>query len=222
MGEEFIRRIMVLGLVPSLGPVILYDDMESLLKWTKSGTGGDDLLEASGTVAYNGAKSLHAKTRATNPAADDKITAQRRVFARPGKRYRLECLFQGKTWAYIKFLSFRVLIYDGATEHHINMRWTNDGDKWQYQSAVAAWTDIPDGSQVFLSASWHRMAVEFDQAALKITRFVCDSMELDLTDVVYYSGALGGAQYADVQVEVQAVGTDPPEVFVDDLLLLEI
>lgn len=222
MGDEYIRRIMVLGEVPSLGPVMLFDDMEDLLKWTKGGTGGDSVLEKSTTVAFNKLASLHIKTRATNPVIGDEEYGYRRVYQRPGKRYRLECLFRFVSKTLVDSVTFEARIFDGTLLHGIGVKFYPPEEKWAYRTGLATYTDFPGGGQDLHPDSWHRCSVEFDQASKKITRFVCDNLELSGLSLSYYTAAdpsgLRLALYLSVKTETGAAA----EIYVDDLLLMEI
>lgn len=222
MGEEYVRKVMVLGQVPLLGPVVLYDDIEGLLKWAKGGTGGDDTLEKDATVAYNGLASLHAKTRATNPAADDFVTALRHAYQRPGKRYRLELLWNFALSANAKNVRFRVLLYDGTYLHTIELAYLPPNNKWQYLNSAGAMADVTDGAQALTEAAWHRVMFEWDENAGKYLNFVSDGLELDLSAVEYYKAANASAVRQTVMIYVTAVAGIPPEAWFDDVLLTEI
>lgn len=222
MGEEFIRRIMVLGEVPLLGPVILFDDIEGLFKWSKTGTGADYVVEKDAAVAYNGSACLHLKTRVTGAAENDFAQAARYHFQRPGKRYRLECIFQIKVRADCKYVFFCGEIYDGSVGHFCGIRYDSQNGKWQYRTGLTAYTDVPGGSQNLIEGRWHRFLVEYDEHKKEFVRLIADSLEVPLAGKSYYSAASATAIHQTTWVEVVAQSTTPPEVYVDDVLVMEV
>jgi len=222
MGEEFVRRIMVLGDVPSLGPVIVFDDMEFLLKWTKSGTGGDSLLEKSATVAYNKDASLHLKTRTTNGVEGDAEVASRVLYQRSGKRYAFECIWMPDAAAGAKETIFEADIYDGALLHQVALKYDKVNDKWLYFAAGPAFTDVPGGAQSLQTGTWHRLRFEFDEASGLMRKMESDALLVDMSTLSYYSTASVVAVRLHCKITVVAGATPPGEVYVDDVLVMEI
>lgn len=222
MGHEYEREITVMGSVPNLGPVLLFDDMEGLLKWKEAGTGGDTVFEKITTVAYNGSACLHMKTRITGAAAGDDISGYRDTFQRPGKRCRLECLFRPDVKEQSAYVYFKASIYDGTLRHYVRLRWDEVNTKWQYWSDVPGWSDVTGGSQGLVADQFHRFLMEWDQSSKKYIRFVCDGLEVDLSTLSYDTGADASGQILRVDVGMEAVGVLTGELYVDDVLVLEI
>lgn len=222
MGKEYERQIMVLGEVPSLGPVLLFDDMEGLLKWAQVGDLGDDVFEKSAAVAFNGSASLHIKTRTTNSAEDDETSGQRILFERPGLRYSIECIYQFLVQGDTKGVWFKVEMSDGALRHRIELKFVAISSKWQYRNSGNTFTDVPGGAQGLLEAGWHRIRFEFDQNKKEYIKMVSDGLEVDLTGISYYTGAEVADRWLDVQVGIIAAAVGPVEGYFDDVLLLEI
>lgn len=222
MGKEYEREITVQGSVPNLGPVLLFDDIEDLLKWVEAGTGGDSVFEKIATVAYNGSACLHMKSRTTNAAEDDEISGYRDTIMRPGKRYRMECLFRPDASAQSKLVFFRALLYDGTNSHNAQVRWDEVNTKWQYLNSVAGWTDVPGGSQDLVADQFHRFLLEWDLSSGKYIRFVCDGLEVDLSGVSFYVTADASATIMRLDVGMFAGAAPPGELYFDDVLVLEI
>lgn len=222
MGEEYVRRIMVLGEVPSLGPVLLHDDMEDLLKWVEAGTGGDTVFEKIATVAYNGSASLHMKTRTTGATEGDETTGYRDTFRRPGKRYRLECLFRPDASAQSGYVLFSVAVFDGTTQHNPYIRWDEVNAKWQYRDGADSWADISDGDQNMVEDQFHRFLMEWDENSGKFIRFSCDGLEVDMSAISYYAPASAAEEVLRVDLGLMAGATPPGEVYFDECLIMEI
>lgn len=222
MGEEDIRRIMILGSVPTLGPVMLSDNMEDLLKWTESGSGGDTVFEKCTTLAYNGSACLHMKTRTTNAVEGDVVIASRFSFQRPGKRYRFECLFKHVMDAATKELFFQIYVYDGTNYHNSILKYVVAGPKWQYYTTGGAYVDVPGGSQFLAEEGWHRFLVEVDNHLGEYIRFVCDGLEIPMSGLPYRKGASAQAVKMFVILEAMAGVSPPADAYFDDVLVMEI
>jgi hypothetical protein len=222
MGQEYLRRIMVLGSVPSLGPVMLFDDIEDLFKWTGAGTGADFVVEKSATVAYNGSASLHVKTRATAPAANDVVNAYRDLFQRPGKRYSVECLFRFEVEASTKYVTWYFTVWDGATKHEISVRYDVVNQIWQYMDSAGSYQDITGSDQRLNNVAWHRMSFEVDEVKKEYRKLVSDSGEFSLADLSYKSAANTDPIRMRALVEVTANSADKPDAYFDDFLVMEI
>ena len=222
MGQEYLRQILVLGSVPALGPVDMYDDMEGTFKWSKAGTGGDDVLEKSITVAYNASASMHAKTRTTTATDGDYIDAKRRVYARASKRYRIELIWKFTTLAANKEFFTQLVVEDGAYAHAVGLKFLPNSAKWQYQNVAGTFSDVPGGAQSLAADNWHRLLFEFDQSTGKMVTMVSDSLNLDLSDLSYYKSAHVVAEESILAIRAIAHTSPPAEIYVDDVLILEV
>jgi len=222
MGEEYVRRLMVLGSVPSLGPVIMFDDIEDLFKWIEGGTGGDTVFEKSTTKAYNGSACLHMKTRTTEAVIGDTICATRYGVQRPGKRYRLELMWTHVSSLLVGSLSFNVMLHDGVNNHHAKLSYDAENDKWRYYGTDGGYHDVPGGAQNLDEDSWHRLVMEFDQNKQEYIKMISDGLEIPLTGIKYYQLGGGSLVQLRVQFEIWALTAAACESYFDDVLLLEI
>lgn len=222
MGEEYTREVTVLGSVPHLGPVLVYDDIEYLFKWTKANGVGDSVCEKSATLAYNGDSCLHVKTRVTSAAEEDVCLGYRLLFQRPGQRYRMECLFMPDAAASAKEIIFWITLDDGATVHHIRVKWDAANTKWIYQDTGGGYADFAGGSQNLNANQYHRFLVEWDENSHKITRFVCNGLELRDLSLDYYTAANVAAVSMRLDLGLTAGASPPGEIYFDDVLVMEI
>lgn len=222
MGKEYAREITVMGSVPHLGPVVLQDDMESLFKWTQAHGTGDSVFEKIDTVAYNGTSSMHMKSRTTNAAENDAIEGWRDSYLRPGKRYRLECLFMPDAGAQVKFILFEPKIWDGTTYHLLGVRFDGINSKWQYRATGPTWTDIPGGAQTLVADQFSRMLLDWDQNLKTYLRLVCGGLEIDMSELGYSFVADGVPTVLRLDLGMTAGAVPPGEVYFDDVLLMEI
>lgn len=211
-----------MGEVPSLGPVILFDDMEELLKWTKIGTGADYVVEKSQTEVYNKDYGLHIATRATDPADGDYVKASRSVMSRPGKRYRGECMFWSSLGASVANLSMEFDILDGVDLHEPRVRWDVEAERWFYYSSAGTWVWLSTADCFPSGSNWHRLLLEWDESSAKYIRLVCDAMEIDMSALSYKKTGGVGALYMSVRLYLEAAGAAQVHAYVDDVLVMEI
>lgn len=221
MGQEYIRRELILGSVPNLGPVILSDDMEGLFKWTGTGNVGFT-AEKSTTVAYNGSASMHLKTRVAGAAANDWVNALRDVCHRPGMRYSFECLFQLGVTGDTKEIIFSIGMRNGTVKHVVRLCYDSQNDKWCYWNSAGAYADIPGGSQDLFGGSWHRLLFDFDENKGQYLRMICDGLEISLIGLAYQVAADANPVWGYCEVWLVAQAATPPELWIDDVLVMEI
>lgn len=222
MAEEYKRQVLVMGSVPSLGPVILFDDMEDFFKWAKSGTGGDDVVEKDTTEAYNGDACLHAKTRITAAAEDDYVGARRSLYQRPAGVVGVELIWKHGADAATKIFSVGVGIQDGTYAYVVWFQYLADTHKWQYWNSGQAWTDVPGGSQDLSPGSWHRLFFSFNTLSGKYVDFVSDAFVVDVSALLYYKDLQANPALLNVDLKATAGASPPAEVYVDDILIREL
>ena len=222
MGQEYIRRITVLGEVPSLGPVMLFDNMEDLFKWVEAGNMGDSVFEKIGTVAYNGSACLHMKSRTTGCASGDVIIAKRTLYERPGKRYRFEMLWRFEAKANCEKMTVRSKVYDGTYVHYVYLYYDAQNDKWRYTNSAGVDADVPGGAQLLNPATFHRLQMGWDQNSQMWVKMVSDGMEIDMSTLQYQRAASALAQRHELEIELAVQATTPVEGYVDDVLVMEV
>lgn len=226
MGKEYEKKVTVLGSVPSLGPVVLFDDMEDLFKWVAGGTAGDRVVEKSTTVAYNGAASLHIKSRTTDAAENDSIEAERYCYQRPGKRYRLELLWKFAAAATAKRMEFNIGINNGTNFFGATLWYLVAEKKWQMKvgtgDGTAGQVDVTDGAQELAENQWHRLVMDFDESSQEFLAMVSDGLEADLSGNALYWATNAAAVKVLVEFRGVNAGAAPASYYFDDVLVMEI
>jgi len=222
MGEEYIRRVMVLGEVPSLGPVIVFDDIEDLLKWAKGEGVGDSVFEKDITYAYNGSACLHMKTRTTDAAALDQIDAHRFVAERPGRRYRYEIFWRFPDRAKTLEVWFDSEIVGAGNIYRAGVQYLPNANVWAYQDAGGTFVQVPGSAQKLEPLGWHRLTFEFDLSKEKYIKMVSDGLEIDMKDLALYSVSSDLGHYMKVFVRLVTSGAAAAEMYFDDVLVMEI
>lgn len=166
MGREYTRDLSILGNIPKAGPIILQDDFEEHLKWTKgggAGAGGDAIFELCDTVAYYGNNSLLMQTRTTGTTDGDIIHAERYVPLLPSLKLNMFGLVRMDSSDPVsKYWAFSFLVANGSTHREGKVRYDFANTKWQYLDAPASWVDIPGGAIGFQTYAFNRMALSLD------------------------------------------------------------
>lgn len=222
MTKEYEREITVMGSVPSLGPVILFDDVEGTYKWGDWGTGGDFVNEKQGVIVYNGSNAGHVKSRTTGAAENDQQEARRAIFQRPGKRYAAECLWIPDAAVQADLFRFGLLFYDGSVLHEVHVAYSASGNYWLYMSLGGTEQLIPGSSQTLQQNVWQRVRFEVDQEKGFLTRLVSGALDLTGLELPYQRSASAGALQAVVKVGLRAGSAPPGEIYFDDVLVMEI
>lgn len=222
MGEEYSRQVMVMGSVPHLGPIMLFDNMEDYLKWGKANGAGDAVVEKSQTNVYNNDYALHVKTRPTGATEDDVCSGYRILYRRPGKRYRFECLFAPDSSAAAKLFFIKIIIQTGAVTYTIGVAWDEENTTWQYIDSNGNYTNITGGSQNLLADQYSRVMFEWDENAGTYGRFVAGGLELDLSSLSFQSSVAAQPESLRIDIGIVAGASPPGECYVDDVLLREI
>lgn len=222
MGKEYVRQIMVLGEVPTMGPVVLYDNMEDVFKWTITGNTGDFAGTKDTATMYNGGASMKLLTRVTDAAADDYVQALRTSFQRPGQRYAIECIWRPESATLISWVTFEFNILDGAYRHQGAIICDVEGGRWYYRRSDGGEVELTDLTTGMAHQAWHRLRLEFDESLGKYIKVIADGKEVDMSALAYQKvGNISPVKF-EWFVKVVTVTTIAAEVYVDDVLIMEI
>ncbi len=222
MGREYTRRNTIFGNIPTYGEILLYDDMEDLLKWTQDNNLGDDVFALDTTIAYNLSKSLHMKTRTTSAAVGDKIGAQRRLYITPSKKVINNCLFYSPDLTLIQFINFRLQFYDGSDVNQANIHFFPNTPKWKYFDSAGALTDVPGATAHLYSGGWHRVAISVDFANKEYLLLTIDHNTYSLANKSIFTSTDATKPHILLFVEIETAGAAAAEIYLDEYLIHEI
>lgn len=222
MGAEYKRLSQIIGNVASLGPVLLYDDIEDTLKWAKSGTGADYTVEKSTTYPYVRTYGLHLKTKTTTPAENDYVKAQRSFPPRPELKLHLEFFLLPVNKTNCKLLKMLIEYDDLTYLHSIQLSYTNSNDTWTYMDSEGGETTIIANACEPMDDSWHRVVIEADLSTYKLIKFQFDSVTYDLSTASYYIEDSGAESFATIYFWLTSTGDGEAEYYFDSILLSEV
>lgn len=222
MGKEYTREIVVLGEVPTLGPVAMFDNFEGVFKWAITGNLGDFAGTKETTVVYNENASMKLTTRVTNPAINDWVAAERLLFQRPGKRYAIEAIWRPESQQIVGWVIFRFDIHDGAYRHRGGIICDVEGGRWYYIREDDAAIELPNSPRQPAAGAWHRLRLEFDESTGDYIRLVADGQEVDMSALGYRHYSSISPVKFELHLEIDNVTANPAVVYYDDFLVMEI
>jgi hypothetical protein len=135
--------------------VILYDDIEDLLKWSSSLGGGH--LTKNNTIAYNGSYSLLN----TSLDADAGVNQAFRRFPVTKGILDLKCKFYLYDIAQTDYVIFEIAIYDRAGTWYAAIKFNIQTNTMQYYSS-GAWHDITNAPLSFMSEAWYECELKIN------------------------------------------------------------
>lgn len=221
MGKEWERRIFVVGSYPDAGRIILADGFEDLLKWDKSGTGTDFVVQKSQTEVYSGSYSLQMKTRATDSTIGDNVKAYRGGWCPVHRGLHLECKFWYDDIDNLETLRFRMAMYTAAYKLVAGVGIVGDG-YLQYLKSDGTWGDLSGTLEEHVPGFWNHITLEANFISKTYGKVSVNHVEHDLSDKAIRSASYGQNTSLYVEIEVISGTTWPPTVYIDDFLILEI
>jgi len=221
VGKPYIRQVEVIGLVEKLGTVILFDDIEDLLKWSGAGVGTDWTVAKSTAMAFNGSASLYIQTKATTPAAGDYAWAYRNIYLPGAKKMSLELFWRLTSATLMGEIEYRLFYYDSAMRHEAKLIYLPPEEKWQYQDSAGSRQDIPGGAQKLHHDTWHRakMIVDFEKDEYVI--LISDALVLDLSGLTLKTVADTTGQVLQIGLLVRTKTAAQADIYFDDIFVKE-
>ena len=195
--------------------VIMFDDMEGALLWEETATGGDDELVLHAGAAYVGTKGLRLKTRTTDVAAGDYMTAWRKVCYPLAKRliYRLRWRVPYATGP--DYVEFGITVKDGANEHQFSIRYTPATSKIEYLNSGGTFTEISELAQDFFAKQWDTFEVGMDLDSWGYMWVISKGIKVDLAKVACQKVGASTDRSVLVSIKVVNVAAAPIEMNVD-------
>jgi hypothetical protein len=197
-----------LSVISADAKILLFDDMEALLKWIGAGVAADN------TVAFNGGQSLHFDI--TNVAI---TRSALRTFAwTPPSKKSFSMYFNFDAAANFGVLTIEIGV-GGREERAITLTYTAATGVWTYLAADGATTvNIPDAPAVD-EDTWHFLKLVFDDNTM--ISLQVDERKIKFGDVAYYRGAGLGPSYAYIQITGERTAPNDADLWVDDVLIRE-
>ncbi|MBA7633908.1 hypothetical protein ES703_41479 [subsurface metagenome] len=222
MSREYTRQISVIGNVASHGPVILFDDFESLLKWGIYSGEGDSIFELDPTLAYYGNQSLYMKSRTTDAAEDDIIGANRRLYMSPALKLNQAVHFLSPDFTKINKIVFYFTLADGAVIHYPTVVFDPNTPLLQYHDFENNPQTVPGTNYKPAINTWHRLQLLANLVSNRFIGITLDSHFYDLSPYSLYTYANPASTRLDIYLMIYTAGAAPAELYIDDFLIHEL
>lgn len=223
MGKENRRSILAGGQVPISPPVLLHDDFEGALHWTKAGTGAGYQAAIVNTSSYNGSNSLAITTRVAGASAGDYCKASRAfAFRQPTELFfRFAC---NNAPGGSNLIGPEVFITITNDEHVWKFGYyINNSDKKIYlYDPTVNWSYFTTLANTSAPLDWcfHEFAVDLQANKYKFLRLFAN--EFDVSDQEFYHGTPSYATAgAEISIKATTVGASPTGLNIDDLTISE-
>lgn len=142
MPQERYLRTFQFNSVPTMHPIMFYDDCSGTFMWISSGTGADWVAQYDTSVPYVGTHGLLMRTRATGPAIGDDTTVNKRLWLPPNHLGRIQLVVRPISHNQDLYIMVALLWFDGVELHTAQMRIDTATRVLQYRNAAGAWTTI--------------------------------------------------------------------------------
>ncbi len=222
MSKEYTRIITTLGTIPVAGSILFHDDFESLLRFTKTGTGGDDIFELDPTISFSGAQSLHLKTRTTATAEDDEVLTYIKTHLHPSKLVSQIIRLYSPDFTKIKIIDFDIYFYDGVNLNRATVVFTPATPAWTYLDSAGDFPPITGAGFNILNAGWHTITLKASFATNKYISLTIDHHHFDLSTLdIRQTSAPTVLTHLLSQLFFTTVGASPAELYLDEYSLTE-
>lgn len=224
MGEEYQRKIYVVGQTVLGGPVILADGIEDRMNWGKSGTGADFDVTRDTTGSCSGAAQMKMVSRVTDPAEGDHVAAQLSTHFGVTRKVLFDCRFRFQSKVNTRGLTFCLHYYGPLGQKDSYLRYAPSEARWEYyEPGEGQYDPIPGGGYELQQGAWHRVRFEIDFSGLTYGYLMADSVLMDISDLVLnYPDDTPMAEYTRVEFVALTATANQITVFIDDVLLLEV
>lgn len=219
--RDFFGNLPIVAGMGFMRGVMLLDDCEGTFTYVISGTGGDDVHEYLAAAAWQGTYGLHLKTRTTNTANADVVTAQK-LFDFPATgllvaRLRVTPLVVARCGSILVTLA----IDDGAQQYTATLALLVSTGAVSYLNSAAGYTAITALATTFTAGQWYtvELAINAKEAKYQHVRF--NGLAADLSTLDLYNPAATAGRCAQLGLSAVATAAGPAEIYADNLVVHE-
>lgn len=188
MGFPYRRKTNIEG-VTGFGPsILLYDDMDSTLKWTNEGSGNATLAKDT-TVVYTGSNSLKVTSDQGSIAMGDTVGASRNIVIRPGGIIKINQLFL-QTHTDKKFiLEWKFEYISNGRLYTTSLTYFTAQEAWLYLDANGDYQLVPNITHTLADNKWHFFELLFNTQTHKFMSFTIDNATASINNIAYKNEA---------------------------------
>jgi len=221
MGIEYIRNTNSLNYPSHYGNILLYDSFEGLLKWGKTGTGSDYVVEKFGQKAYNGDYCLLLRTRTTSPLPDSIVRATRLPSIRSIKQVTVQFNFSVYEYNNPRYLEFHYA-YANLTDYiSPKIRYDFINSRLEYMVFGGTWKIAGQQNIIISTNYWYNVKATWNFTTKKWISISLANFNFNISDDDIDWEAFDEDIYSCVYITLQSYDTGVPSILIDDFLLLE-
>jgi len=222
MGKEYTRKIEIINAMTPYGNILLYDNMEDLLKWTGEGEGADWAATRAQNQVFNGNYSLDLITKATNPAANDWVSAYRLFPPRFDCGFSVQGIGCLRTPANTLDATFSLIFDNGITQLRAGFQIDPVNSKIKYLSAANTYLDIPNPDFIVYNDYWFYFKLNVNFKNKEYINLTINHVEHDLANIAIYELATATYNTGRIDVGLSATNNQRPQMCIDDILISEL
>jgi len=220
MGEEYTRRVTVVGSLPVEGSLIFHDDFESTFRWA-SAAEGNGAATKSATRSRSKANSMKLTTDSGTPASGQTCEGKIQLALPPSQRVQCVAYFRIDTLTSFATLTQRLEFFDGVNKLSAGIRMDVTNEILQSRSA-GGWANITGSDIDINTGGWNRFAFTIDYQTSKYISADINHLRLDLSAVELVSSASAVAGKLDYFFGITNDGANQITAYIDDGILLQL
>jgi hypothetical protein len=221
MAEDYIQRVQLISSAATQEKVLLLDDFEGLLKWSKTATDANATITKDGSIALNGSYSLKLFCGDDSPAAND-YTQARRFF--PNRRNRTldaQCCVYLPDVSAVKYFDFVVTAFKNTKLFTAGVQIDIANNCFNYYDFEENWTDLEVATHFLEDDRWYHLRFKIDlETGLYTAGNICD-FDLALNGKVMFYAQDNEKVKTLTYVRLTAADNTAPSAYIDDLVITE-
>ena len=222
MSKEYTRSMSILGSLPVAGQIVLFDDFESILNWTKTEGEGDSIHELDPSLSKHGNQCLHLKTRTTGADTGDIIGTKRILHLLPSKVMSFSIAFRTPNHVRIDTILFLFKWKDGSQDYNAQIRFKPNVPSWEYYDSAGQYTLFTGLDEKPAIDTWHFINLKVNFATHHYLSLQYDHLLADLSALAVNLGAGATDTSSSAWIQFQTAGANPAELYLDDALIHEL
>lgn len=222
MGQEYIRPNLLAANNVFSRHVILIDDFSGNVNWVKDGTGADYNLTYDDSVFYHPSKSMKLVTRATNPAEDDYITANRYLILPHAGLFTSRFKIMSDDISLIKYFLTYISVYTSTQQYFAALRYDPNTPTCEYLDSANSFQTISDLAVGTLDNRWLQLEIILNLICERYHSFRIADVTADLSTVALRNPDANNKPYLYFTFQIYTAGAAQATIYIDDVYIGEV
>ena len=221
MGKEYYRPAFLSYDNKISRGVSLIDDFEGTFLWTRTQSAGDASGEASATAAYHGTNGFLLKTRATDPADGDWVTASRLVCVPQSGVFVARCRFSFPDVSDVEKFMIGFTMASQGTAKTGGVIISPNTPAFSFINSTGSSSVAEAITYGPKDGSWHTLEVVLNFSTEKYVAASFDQTEADLSGEAFCAGIPSTTTYYQLEFYLETTGANQAIVYIDDVAFIE-